>query len=123
MQDQTCQYREQTSGCRGREALGRMVEGIGFQGCEGKSYSPGNILGGVVIVTHGDSGHAGGDNGITYTLVKSLCCMPDTSNTGCQLHSKNRNQRNWGAWAAQPVERLFLDFGSNHDLRVREIKP
>ena len=29
----------------------------------------------------------------------------------------------WGAWEALSVERLALDFGSGHDLAVREIEP
>ena len=28
-----------------------------------------------------------------------------------------------GAWVAQSVKRLTLDFGSSHDLTVREFKP
>ena len=34
--------------------------------------------------------------------------------TGCLL---------WGTWVAQSLKRLTLDFGSGHDLRVREIEP
>ena len=29
----------------------------------------------------------------------------------------------WGAWVAQSVKRLLLDFGSGHDFMVREIEP
>ena len=28
----------------------------------------------------------------------------------------------WGAWVAQPVKRLTLDFGSGHDLMVHGIE-
>ena len=31
--------------------------------------------------------------------------------------------KSWGAWVAQSVEYLTLDFGSGHDLTVCEIKP
>ena len=29
----------------------------------------------------------------------------------------------WGTWVAQSVKHLILDFGSGHDLMVREFKP
>ena len=29
----------------------------------------------------------------------------------------------WGAWVAQSVKRLALDFGSSHDLTVHGIEP
>ena len=32
-------------------------------------------------------------------------------------------EKDWGAWVAQLVKRLTLDFGSGHDLAVHEIEP
>ena len=29
----------------------------------------------------------------------------------------------WGAWVAQSIKRLTLDFGSGHDLKIHEFEP
>ena len=35
----------------------------------------------------------------------------------------NEKGKSWGVWVAQSVKHLILDFGSDHDLTVCEIKP
>ena len=40
---------------------------------------------------------------------------------GSKVHIKKTNS--WGAWLAQSVKCLTLDFGSDHDLRVVRLSP
>ena len=44
---------------------------------------------------------------------------PRLANSKCIV----RTIRNRGAWVAQPVKHLILDFGSGHDLTVRGLEP
>ena len=39
------------------------------------------------------------------------------------LQSRIKNRKTMGAWVAKSVKRPTLDFGSNHNLKVWEIKP
>ena len=63
-------------------------------------------------------------------ILLVICCFitnyPPNRDTNRQTFIisqvlRARNSR--GTWVAQPVERPTLDFGSGHDLTVREIEP
>ena len=47
----------------------------------------------------------------------------DSMKHGCFLCCSVINTDYWGAWVAQSVKHLTLDFSSSHDLMVHEIEP
>ena len=67
------------------------------------------------------------DNGILCGGITRIKCSPPQSNkvgfNGKIADTDENEMSSSGAWVAQSVKRLTLDFGSGHDLMVCGFKP
>ena len=53
-----------------------------------------------------------------------ISCLKDKMERSSKMYEKAiNNYPKWGAWEAQAVKHLPLDFGSSHDLRVMRLSP
>ena len=107
-------YLPQSPSCKDREARGTHLCG-GQGGLErGCTLEPGGSNCGDTVNSGKARGRRGGGAGLNGRKGR---LSEDRTNYG------EKEYKDWGAWVAQSVGQLTLDFGSGHDLTVRRIEP